>query len=93
MGGDALAEPEDLDGRCREAHVDGCALVHQCEGDRVIVTVDLDVIVDVDTGDLPLAVREGRGGQGPQRLSFDLLEEPRPAGLIHSHRSGVQLLQ
>jgi len=65
MGGDALAEPEDLDGRRGEAHVDGSAVVHQGEGDRVVVAVDFDVVVDVDTGDLPLAVRESRSGQRP----------------------------
>ena len=61
MGGDALAAMDDLHRRGGGAPVD--ALVHERVRDRVVVAGELDVIVDVDAGELPLGVDEGLGGQ------------------------------
>ncbi len=46
MGGDALAAMEDFDGRRRQAGVD--VFVDERVGDRVVMAVELDVIVDAD---------------------------------------------
>src|SRR5439155_12905150 len=73
VGGDAQAAMEAFDGRGREADVED--LVDEGVRDRVVVAVDLDVIVDVDASDLPLAVDERRGRQGAQRRAVEALEQ------------------
>ena len=46
MGGDPLAAMEEFDGRGAEPRVDD--FVDQSVGDGVVVTVEFDVVVDVD---------------------------------------------
>jgi hypothetical protein len=65
MGGDALTTVEDLDGGRGLARVE--VFVDERVGDRVVMAVELDVVVDADAGaDLPVAVDEGLGGQRPE---------------------------
>ncbi len=64
MGRDALATMEQLDGRGADPRVND--LKDEGVGDGVVVTVDLDVVVDVDAGDLPVAVDERLVGQRSQ---------------------------
>src|SRR5712692_5335303 len=74
MRGDALAAVEDLDGGRGQAGVD--VFVDERVGDRVVVAVELDVIVDADAGaDLPVAVDEGLRGERAQRGVIQPLEE------------------
>ena len=72
MGGHSLPEPKDFDRRRREAHVDRGTVMHQREGDGVVVAVDLDVIVDVDAGDLhsPYVKAEAGSGRSACRSIF-----------------------
>jgi hypothetical protein len=60
-------------------------------GDRVIVVVDFDMIVDADRSDLPLAVDEGRRGQRPERGPVQAGEELLAARPVAAHLAGVQL--
>ncbi len=64
MTGQPLAVSEDLDRRSGDAHIDllACVLVRN----RVVVTVDLDVVVNADSGKLPLGVLIGLCWQGAQ---------------------------
>jgi hypothetical protein len=70
MGADALAAMEDLDRAHAGAHVDG--LVHEGVGDGVVVAVELDVVIDVDPGRLPLAVDEGLRRLSRSRTLFGI---------------------
>ena len=89
MGGDALAAMEELDGRRADARVHD--LVDQGVGDGVVVAVNLDVVVDVDAGDRPLAVDERLGRQRPQRGPVQSLEELAAAGAVQAHGPRVQV--
>ena len=71
------------------AHIDD--LVDEGVGDGVVVAVDLDVVVDVDAGALPLAVDEGLGGQRPERGLVEALEELAAAGAVEAHGPGVEV--
>ena len=66
MAGDPLATMETLNGMAGDAHVQ--LLFDQRVGHGVVVTVYLDVIVDVYAHPFPLGIRIGLGGQG---LQFD----------------------
>ena len=55
------------------------------------MAVQLDVVVDVDAGRLPLAVDEGLGGQRPERGLVQALEELPAAGAVQAHGPGVQV--
>ena len=72
MAGDALALVAAFDRMLGEAHVQG--LLHQGVGHRVVVTVDLDVIVDVDPHPLPGGVDVRGQGQRAQCRTIDRLE-------------------
>ena len=85
----ALAAMEDLDRRGAEARVDD--LVEQGVGDGVIVALDLDVVVDVDAGDFPLAVDEGLGRQRAERGLIEAFEELAATGAVHAHRPRVEV--
>ena len=64
--GDALVLREDLNGGAREAHLDD--LTGQLVGHGVVVTLDLDVVVNVDLGGSPggeLVTRREAGPAGP----------------------------
>ena len=89
MGGHALAALKDLHRARGEADVDHGP--HQGMGDRVIVVVDFDMIVDGDLGDLPLAVDEGRRGQRPERGPVQAREQVLAARPVAAHLAGVQL--
>ena len=57
------------------AHPDIELLAHQLVGHAVIVVVDLDVVVDVDSRLLPLRVSEALPGQRSQSRPLETLEQ------------------
>ena len=72
-----------------EAHVH--FLTYQRVGDAVEVAVDLDVVVDVDAGLLPLGVFEGRRGQRLQGGPLQgLALFPNSSRQIHCSLEGGQ---
>src|ERR1700751_6418197 len=73
MNGDALALMEDLDAASGQPRLDLGA--GEAVGDRIIVGVDVDVIVDADPAHAPLAVFVGLTGQRLERRAIDLLEQ------------------
>jgi hypothetical protein len=73
MDGDALALVEDLDAVGGQARLDLGA--GEAVGDGVIVSVDVDVIVDADPAHAPLAVFVGLTRQRLERRVVDLLEQ------------------
>ena len=73
MDGDALAFVEDLDAPGRHPRLDLSA--GEAVGDGIIVGVDLDVIVDADSGQAPFAVFVSAVGQGLERRPVDLFEQ------------------
>src|SRR5271167_1898306 len=82
VDGDALAFVENLDAAGGQPRLDLGA--GEAVGDGIIVGVDLDVIVDADPGQAPLAVFIGLVRQRPERRTVDLLEQlaaghPEPA--------------
>ena len=90
MSGHALAAMEELDRRRGQAGVD--ELVDEGVGDRVVVPVQLDVIVDADAGvDFPFAVDEGLGRQRAERGVIEPLEEVAAAGAVESHQARVEI--
>ena len=72
MAGDPLATMETLNGMAGDAHIQ--LLFDQRVGHGVVVTVYLDVIVDVYAHLFPLGIYVGFGGQGLQGRSVQLLE-------------------
>jgi hypothetical protein len=64
VGRDPLPAMEGLDGRGGDASVND--LVDERKRHGVVVTVELDVVIDVDARALPLAVDEGLGRQRPE---------------------------
>ena len=91
VGSHALATLEELDGRRRQPRVE--PLVHEAVRDRVVMVVDLDVVVDVDTRGLPLGVDEGLGRQRAQRRLVETFEELAAARPVAAHRAGVEVLE
>ena len=73
MDGDAFAFVEDLDAAGGQARLDLRA--GEAVGDRVIVGVDIDVIVDADPSHAPLAVFVGLVRKRLERRPIDLLEQ------------------
>ena len=73
MNGDALALMENLDAAGGQPRLDLGA--GEAVGDRIIVGVDVDVIIDADPAHAPLAVFVGLAGQRVERRAIDLLEE------------------
>ena len=68
MSGHAFALVEELDGRVREPHVH--RLMNQGIGDAVVVVVNLNMVVDVHLGLLPLGEDEGFSRQRFQPQPF-----------------------
>ena len=92
MGGHALAAMEQLDRGEGQAGVD--VLVAEGVGDRVVMPVQLDVVVDVDAGVVvPLADDEALGGQRPEGGLVQAHEEVVAAGAVQAHGAGVQVLE
>ncbi len=79
VGGNAFAFEENLDGGGGDFGVDGFA--DQAAGNAVIVGVDVDVVVDIDFGPLPVGefVGAGREGEGGGAVEF---VEDLPTGLL-----------
>src|SRR5580692_3457419 len=73
VDGDALAFVENLDAVGGQPRLDLGA--GEAVGDGIIVGVDVDVIVDADPGQAPLAVFIGLVRQRPERRTVDLLEQ------------------
>jgi hypothetical protein len=71
--GDALSAVKDLDGQGGVTSLD--LPVNQGIGRAVVMTIDLDVIVDVDAGFFPLGEVIGFGGQRMQGRAVEL-EKP-----------------
>jgi hypothetical protein len=90
VGRDPLPAMEALDRRGSEPGVDD--LVHERKRHGVVVPVELDMVVDVDAGGLPLAVDEGLGRQWPQGRSVQPLEQLAPARLVEAHAAAIEVL-
>src|SRR6202522_4505727 len=73
MDGDALAFVENLDAADGQARLDLGA--GEAVGDGIIVGVDVDVIVDADPADAPLAVFVSAVRQRLERRAIDFLEQ------------------
>ena len=73
MNGDALALMENLDAAGGQPRLD--LGPGEAVGDRIIVGVDVDVIVDADPAHAPLAVFVRLAGQRLERRAVDLLEQ------------------
>ena len=73
MDGDALAFVENLDAAGGQPRLDLGA--GKTVGNGIIVGVNLDVIVDADPGQAPLAVFVRLIRQRPERRAIDLLEQ------------------
>jgi hypothetical protein len=82
---------EDLHGQRGGADLDFG--VHERVRHRVVVMRDLDVVVDVHAGDLPLAVDKGGGRERAQGRPIQPGEQRVPAGVVVAHAAGVQLNQ
>jgi hypothetical protein len=92
MGGDAHAMIEDLDGGRRVARLQ--FLAHQLIRNAVIMSLDLDVIVDVRTDLLSLRQDVAFHRQGPQGGLVQLFEQAGSAGIpAFAERSSVQSIQ
>ena len=76
MAGDALAAMEALDGVGGDAHVH--LFFDERMGHGVVMAMDLDVIVDVDPGLLPLGVFVRVDGKGAQGRFIQLLKQGAP---------------
>ena len=72
VSGDALAAMEDLDGGCRQARPN--LVAQQAVGNRVIVLLDLDVIVEADPALKPFGIFVGHLRQGFQGRTVELFE-------------------
>ena len=90
VAGDAPPAQEDLDGARGEADV--AALADVVVGNRVEVTVDLKVVVDVHLRGRPEREFVRRRRQGPQRLALDLLEQTEPGAGQFLERLAVELI-
>ena len=66
---------------------------NECPGYAVEMFVELDVIIDVDTGLLPTGKLIGLGWQGVQRRLVQALKEFSPRLPQMAHRAMVQFLQ
>lgn len=73
MGGDAFAVVKDFNGGGGELGVDG--LTAEAARDAVVVEVDFDVIVDVDSGLFPFGEFVGTAGERESGGVIDLVEE------------------
>jgi hypothetical protein len=81
---------EDLHRRRRVTDIDAdAALVRELEGDRVVVPLDVDVVVEVDARVLPLAEDEACRRQRPQRRAIDPREELTSALAVPAHHAIV----
>jgi hypothetical protein len=87
--GDALSVLEDFDGARRQAHFH--RLADQGMGDGVIVTLDFDVIVEMDLGLLPGRVFVALHRQRPQHRFLDRLEDTLPTAVALLEGLGIQL--
>ena len=77
MHGDAAVLVEALHGGRRQTHLD--RLAHQLMRDAVVVTVDFDVVIDVDLGARPLGVLVASRRQRLHRRPVERLERARAA--------------
>lgn len=91
VGGDPLAPREDLHRQSRDTDVD--LRVDERMGHRVVVMINLYMVVDVDLGELPHPVDEGRRGQRAQRGLIEPQEELPPARLVVAHPAAVQVVE
>jgi hypothetical protein len=83
---------EDLDDCRGQPSID--LLVHERIGNRVVVSAQLDVIVDVDPRvDFPFAVDKRLGGEGAQGGLVELGEQRAPAGAVQAHRAGIEIAE
>ena len=73
MRGDPLALEENLDGPHRQARVDLGA--GEAMGDAVVMSGDLDVIIDADAARPPFGELVRFGWKGLQRRAIDLFEQ------------------
>jgi hypothetical protein len=80
MNGDALALMENLDAASGQPRLDLGA--GEAVGDRIIVGVDVDVIVDADPPHAPLAVFVRLVRQRLERRPIDFLEQLATGGFV-----------
>ena len=87
----AAALEEDLDGRRRVADLD--LLAEELERHAVGVSLDEDVVVDVEAAQLPLREDVARGRQGLEGRTVELLVEGAAADAQLLHRPVVELVE
>src|SRR5437867_8088228 len=91
MSGNATSLQKDLDGGGRKANFD--LLVDVEIGNAVVVAFDLNMVVKVDLGLLPLGKDEGFGGQWFQPRLVEFLKQAGPSGVQLAEATLVELDQ
>jgi hypothetical protein len=71
--GDPFALREEFHDGGTEADVE--LLAHQGVGHGVVVPFHLDVVIDVDPGELPLCVLVGLWREGPERRAVERIKQ------------------
>jgi len=82
----------------QDLHGGGCqAHIHlfpgEWIGDAVVVTIDLDMVVDVDSGLFPLGILVGYGRQSFEGRFIEGLEEGFASGVEFLELAGVEIFQ
>src|SRR5438067_886001 len=69
------------------------SLVAQRDRDAVVVTVELDMVVEVGTDELPARMLEAGPGQRSQRGAIEVLEQLAATGAVVTHGAAVELVE
>lgn len=80
MGSHSPVFEEDLHGAGGEAHIN--LLFYKLIGNAVVVSLDIDVVIDIDSGLFPFGILVRCAGQRLEGGPVDCLEE-LPAGAVH----------
>jgi hypothetical protein len=73
VAGDTFPLGEELHHGGTQAYVQ--LLAHQRVGHGVVVAFDLHVVINIDTGELPLGIRIGLRRQGPERRAVECVKQ------------------
>jgi hypothetical protein len=73
VAGDTFPRGEELHHGGTQAYVQ--LLAHQRVGHGVVVAFDLHVVINIDTGELPLGIRIGLRRQGPERRAVECVKQ------------------
>ena len=89
MSGDPLALEENLHCSRGDPHIDLGAQIAVRHG--IIMSADIDVIIEADPADLPFRINIRLDRQRAQRVLLDPFEERRARGLELAHRAIVEI--